>query len=37
MSTVSKASSRGNPYKNSEDKKIIHWIIKQSRYSEIGG
>ena len=37
MSTVSKASSRGNPYKNSEDKKIIQWIIKQSRYSEIGG
>ena len=37
MSTVSKASSRGNPYKNSEDKKIIQWIIKQSRYSETGG
>ena len=38
MSTVSKASSRGgNPYKTSEDKKIIQWIIKQSRYSEIGG
>lgn len=37
MSTDSKASSRGNPYKNSEDKKIIQWIIKQSRYSETGG
>ena len=38
MSTVSKASSRGgNPYKNSEDQKIIQWIIKQSRYSEVGG
>ena len=38
MSTVSKASSRGgNPYKNSEDQKIIQWIMKQSRYSEVGG
>ena len=43
MSTVSKASSyrktssRRKAYENIEELKIIQWIIRQNRYSEIGG
>ena len=35
MSTVSKASRKS--YENIEELKIIQWIIRQNRYSEIGG
>ena len=37
MSTVSTASSRGNPYSRSEEKKIIQWIIEHQRFSEVNG
>ena len=35
MSTVSKVSRKS--YENLEELKIIQWIIRQNRYSEIGG
>jgi len=31
------ATSKGNPYKRSEEKKILEWIIKTKRYSETKG
>ena len=34
---ISVASSRGNPYSRSEEKKIVDWIIQQRRFSEIKG
>ena len=37
MSTASKASSCRKSYENIEELKIIQWIIRQNRYSEIGG
>ena len=37
LSVVSTASSKGNPYKRSEEKKILDWIIKTGRYSEVKG
>ena len=37
LSVVSTASSKGNPYIRSEEKKILDWIIKTGRYSEVKG
>merc|ERR1712083_1099884 len=37
LSVVSTASSKGNSYKRSEEKKILDWIIKTGRYSEVKG